>query len=161
MKKIEMYLSNSEYDEFVYLIHKFHKFAENHEQDFLKRYSDQERAEVLNACEAVPFYVRLGIHLQMDAMRNCEEKKEAHSTVKPSEPKAVSVEVKPSEVVMEPAPAPAVEEAVQDAHEEVNVEPEESKEPDEEHMDSAVMNENYSVEEAQSGGDMDFDYNVF
>lgn len=74
MKKIEVYLANREYEEFAGLIHQFSEFAENNEQDFLTHYSDGERAEILNACEGIPYFVRLGIRLQMDAMNHCLKK---------------------------------------------------------------------------------------
>lgn len=66
MKKVEIYLSDAEYDAFVSKIQKYQGTVMEHQDD--GNYSDEERAEIINAFGSVPFYVSKGIKRQMAEM---------------------------------------------------------------------------------------------
>lgn len=59
MKKIEIYVTDTEYNDLVSKIQKYQKNVMEHQDD--GRYSDQERAEIINAFGAIPFYAKEGL----------------------------------------------------------------------------------------------------
>jgi len=72
MKKIELYLSDNEYQNLMKVISEYQKCIVVNENDGV--YSDQERAEIINSFGSIPFYVTKGIRKQLEEMKKYNEK---------------------------------------------------------------------------------------
>lgn len=66
MKKIEIYLSDNEYNEIVNKIQKYQNEVKYHQDDGV--YTDEERASIINAFGSLPFYVSKGLKKQVEDM---------------------------------------------------------------------------------------------
>lgn len=66
MKKIEIYLSDNEYNEIINKIQKYQNEVKYHQDDGV--YTDEERAAIINAFGSLPFYVSKGLKKQVEDM---------------------------------------------------------------------------------------------
>lgn len=87
MKKIEMYVTDAEYDNLTNSILKFQETVMEHQEDNV--YTDEERAQIINACGMVQFYLSKGLKKQMSEM---EEYVNRYSERKITENEKPSVE---------------------------------------------------------------------
>lgn len=68
MKKIEMYLTDTEYEKLKDDIEKFEDTVMNNQTD--NTYSDEEMAQIINASGSMKFYLSQGLKKQISEMEN-------------------------------------------------------------------------------------------
>lgn len=59
MKKIEVYITDAEFEEFESKVEEFEAYVKEHQNDGF--YSDEERAEIINTYGAIPLYASKGL----------------------------------------------------------------------------------------------------
>ena len=167
MKKIELYLSDAEYYGLVEEISRFHKAVEIG----YCNYSDEERAEIINASQAIPYYVRKGLEKQRKEMKECCGEKEFPenkeiSRVKSSFPDPKPVQEKEEktkkveEEKKEPEPAPATATAEKGTEPEAKSDSKKEEEKPETEVPYEPMTEEDGMDyELKSAEDDGFDFN--